>query len=68
MDEKNATRLWYPASLTKMMTAYVTFKAIREGRASLNSVVVQSANSLNQAPSRSLPMSACARQIRLLAC
>lgn len=51
-DEKNATRLWYPASLTKMMTAYVTFKAIREGRASLNSVVVQSANSLNQAPSK----------------
>ena len=27
---------WYPASLTKLMTAYVTFKAIRTGQISLN--------------------------------
>jgi D-alanyl-D-alanine carboxypeptidase len=25
---------WYPASLTKMMTAYVAFRAIRQGRSS----------------------------------
>ncbi len=52
IDEKNATRRWYPASLTKMMTAYVTFKAIREGRASFDSAVVQSANSAAEPPSK----------------
>ncbi|WP_434054623.1 MAG: D-alanyl-D-alanine carboxypeptidase family protein [Roseibium sp.] len=52
LEEKNATRKWYPASLTKMMTAYVTFKAIREGRATLNSAVVQSKNSLSEPPSK----------------
>ncbi len=52
VDQKNATRKWYPASLTKMMTAYVTFKAIREGRATLNSAVVQSKNSLSEPPSK----------------
>lgn len=52
LEQKNATRKWYPASLTKMMTAYVTFKAIREGRATLNSAVVQSKNSLSEPPSK----------------
>ncbi len=52
LAEKDATRKWYPASLTKMMTAYVTFKAIREGRASLTSVVTQSQNSLSEPPSK----------------
>ncbi|WP_417667804.1 D-alanyl-D-alanine carboxypeptidase family protein [Roseibium sp.] len=52
LDQKDATRKWYPASLTKMMTAYVTFKAIKEGRASLTSTVVQSKNSLAEPPSK----------------
>ncbi|MCK7614456.1 D-alanyl-D-alanine carboxypeptidase family protein [Roseibium sediminicola] len=52
IEQENATRKWYPASLTKMMTAYVTFKAIREGRATLNSAVVQSKNSLAEPPSK----------------
>ncbi len=52
VDQKNATRKWYPASLTKMMTAYVTFKAIQEGRASLDSAVVQSKNSASEPPSK----------------
>lgn len=52
LDEHDATRKWYPASLTKMMTAYVTFKAIRDGKASLNSIVVQSANSIKEPPSK----------------
>ncbi|MES0812534.1 D-alanyl-D-alanine carboxypeptidase family protein [Roseibium sp. SCPC15] len=52
LDQKNATRKWYPASLTKMMTAYVTFKAIREGRLTLNSAVVQSKNSISEPPSK----------------
>ncbi|WP_417687360.1 D-alanyl-D-alanine carboxypeptidase family protein [Roseibium sp.] len=52
LDEKDATRQWYPASLTKMMTAYVAFKAIKEGRAKLTSTVTQSANSLSEPPSK----------------
>ena len=52
LDQKDATRKWYPASLTKMMTAYVTLKAIREGKATLSSVVIQSKNSLSEPPSK----------------
>lgn len=52
IEGKNATRKWYPASLTKLMTAYVTFKAIREGKASLSSAVVQSKNSISKPPSK----------------
>lgn len=52
LEQSQATRLWYPASLTKIMTAYVTFKAIREERISLTSPVVQSANSLSEPPSK----------------
>ena len=52
LEEHEATRPWYPASLTKMMTAYVTLKALREGRLQLDSPVTQSANSLAQPPSK----------------
>ncbi|QDG75273.1 D-alanyl-D-alanine carboxypeptidase family protein [Labrenzia sp. PHM005] len=52
IDQKNATRKWYPASLTKLMTAYVTFKAIRAEKISLNSAVVQSQNSASEPPSK----------------
>jgi D-alanyl-D-alanine carboxypeptidase len=34
-----ASRPWYPASLTKLMTAYVTFGAIVDGRIGLDSTV-----------------------------
>ncbi len=52
IEQKNATRKWYPASLTKMMTAYVTFKAIRQGNLALDSAVVQSKNSAAEPPSK----------------
>lgn len=52
IDQKNATRKWYPASLTKLMTAYVTFKAIRAEKIGLNSAVVQSQNSASEPPSK----------------
>ena len=52
LEEHEATRPWYPASLTKMMTAYVTLRALREGRLQLDSPVTQSANSLAQPPSK----------------
>jgi len=52
LEQKDATRLWYPASLTKIMSAYVTYKAIREGRITMNSPVVQSKNSAAEPPSK----------------
>ncbi|NBN80216.1 D-alanyl-D-alanine carboxypeptidase [Microvirga tunisiensis] len=52
LEEHEATRQWYPASLTKMMTAYVALRAVREGRLTFQSPVVQSANSLAQPPSK----------------
>lgn len=43
---------WYPASLTKMMTAYLAFEAIREHRASDNTRVFISENARKQPPTR----------------
>ena len=39
-----ATTKWHPASLTKLMTAYVTFQAIEAGRIGLGSTVTIGAN------------------------
>lgn len=44
---------WHPASLTKMMTAYVTFAAIQAGRVTLDTPVKISKNAWNQAPAKS---------------
>lgn len=43
---------WYPASITKLMTAYVTFRAIRAGRLTLQSPVTMTANAAGQSPSK----------------
>lgn len=43
---------WYPASLTKMMTAYLTFEAIKSGRLSLNTAIKCSATAHNEPPSK----------------
>jgi len=43
---------WYPASLTKIMTAYLTFEAIKAGRLKLTDTVVVSEKALEQAPSK----------------
>ena len=47
---ENATQPWYPASLTKLMTAYVTLREVKEGRISLDKPLTVSANALSQAP------------------
>ena len=41
-----------PASLTKMMTLYITFQEIESGRLTLDSMITVSQNAANQAPSR----------------
>src|ERR1700752_3091782 len=50
---------WRPASLTKLMTAYLTFVAIRDGRLSAEDTVVCSQHAQSQPPSRfGLPVGA----------
>jgi D-alanyl-D-alanine carboxypeptidase len=44
---------WHPASLTKLMTAYVAFAAIEQGRIGLDTQITISRNAWNQAPSKS---------------
>jgi D-alanyl-D-alanine carboxypeptidase len=43
---------WHPASLTKIMTAYLVFEAIREGKLSLQDKIGCSELAHSQAPSR----------------
>jgi D-alanyl-D-alanine carboxypeptidase len=50
--EKNADKPLPPASLTKMMTLYITFQEIEAGRVSLDTMITVSKNAANQAPSR----------------
>ena len=38
LHAENATYPWYPASVTKLMTAYTTLRAIKEGRLSFNTL------------------------------
>lgn len=49
---KNADMALPPASLTKMMTLYITFQEISAGHVSLDTMVTVSKNAANQAPSR----------------
>jgi len=50
---EDAGQPWHPASLTKLMTAYVAFAAIAQGRIALDTPIKISRNAWNQAPSKS---------------
>src|SRR5215467_319852 len=50
IDEQNSTYPWYPASVTKLMTTYVTLKAVRDHRIDLDSVLTVSPNAVAQNP------------------
>jgi D-alanyl-D-alanine carboxypeptidase len=50
---EEAGQPWHPASLTKLMTAYVAFAAVRAGRLTLDSPIRISPNAWGQAPSKS---------------
>jgi D-alanyl-D-alanine carboxypeptidase len=52
LQAENATYPWYPASVTKIMTAYVTLKAVKEGRISLDQTITVSPVAASQAPSK----------------
>jgi len=53
LAHKDAFDRWYPASLTKIMTAYVTFRALQTGKVSLTTPVTISAYAANVPPSKS---------------
>ena len=44
---------WHPASLTKLMTAYVAFEELSKGTVTLDTPVVLSRHAVNEAPSKS---------------
>ncbi|MDB5544698.1 MAG: D-alanyl-D-alanine carboxypeptidase [Hyphomicrobiales bacterium] len=50
--QEEATRPWYPASLTKLMTVYVALQAVRDGRISMDTPFVMSQRAARAAPSK----------------
>src|SRR5882757_11401414 len=52
LQADNATYPWYPASVTKMMTAYVTLKAVKDGRITLDTLLTVSPVAASQSPSK----------------
>jgi D-alanyl-D-alanine carboxypeptidase len=50
ISERNSTHPWYPASVAKLMTTYVTLKAVRDHRIELDSMFTVSPNAVAQNP------------------
>src|ERR1700680_4860998 len=52
LHAENATYPWYPASVTKLMTAYTTLRAIKEGRIAFSTLLTMSRNAVAQQPTK----------------
>ncbi|WP_095084926.1 D-alanyl-D-alanine carboxypeptidase family protein [Mesorhizobium sophorae] len=52
LQHQDAFKRWYPASLSKLMTAYVTFRAIAAGEVQLDSPIKVTKHSASQPPSK----------------
>ena len=52
IEHKDAFKRWYPASLTKLMTAYATFRAVQAGELQLDSPIKVSKKAAGQPPSK----------------
>ncbi len=52
LHAEQATRPWYPASLTKLMTAYVALDAVRRGKITLQTPMRVSYRAYRMAPSK----------------
>ncbi len=52
LHQEDATRPWFPASLTKLMTVYVALQAVRERRITLDTPMVVSMRAARMAPSK----------------
>jgi D-alanyl-D-alanine carboxypeptidase len=52
LSEGQSSALWHPASLTKLMTAYIVFDALKAGTLKITSPVKVSVHALAQAPAK----------------
>ncbi|AZO11281.1 MULTISPECIES: D-alanyl-D-alanine carboxypeptidase family protein [unclassified Mesorhizobium] len=52
LEHQDAFKRWYPASLSKLMTAYVTFRAIAAGEVALDSPIKMTKHSAGEPPSK----------------
>ena len=52
LEHVEATRPWYPASLTKLLTVYVALSAVRDGRVTMDTPFVVSARAASMPPSK----------------
>lgn len=52
LEQQEATRSWFPASTTKLMTVYVALDAVSAGRISLNTPIYVSPRAASMAPSK----------------
>ena len=50
--DNEGTAVWYPASLTKLMTVYVALDAVRNGKLTLDTPLIMSARAARMAPSK----------------
>ena len=50
--QNEATEVWYPASLTKLMTVYVALDAVRAGKLTMDTPLVMSARAARMPPSK----------------
>lgn len=52
LEQDQATASWYPASLTKLMTAYVALEAVKAGRLTMDTPLMVSPRATRMAPSK----------------
>jgi D-alanyl-D-alanine carboxypeptidase len=52
IEAENATVPWYPASVTKLMTAYVTLSAVKSGKITLDTLLTVSPTAASQSPAK----------------
>ncbi len=52
LEQQDAGKAWYPASVTKLMTVYVALNAVRTGRVTMDSPLTVSALAASQQPSK----------------
>ena len=52
VEHDQAFQRWYPASLTKLMTAYVVFEAMKSGQMNAQTPIAMSVHAANEPPSK----------------
>jgi len=52
LEQQEAGKPWYPASVTKLMTVYVALAAVKQGRIGMDTPITVSARAASQAPSK----------------